>query len=169
METEFVQAPEDSPLERIYIAAAVLRNFHGLENVEIQLFRSDARPEELEELKDKELVGPAEPEMPAELLAGATREAALACLLEAFRKEEIEELLAYLARRYGDHIERLTVCPIELPVPLGVGPLANIPEGKTSGFINFDLAPDYPLPFKFRGYYDLGGNQVQPEMTVCLR
>lgn len=142
--------------ERIYIAAVTLKNLHGRKNVEVQLFRTGAQPEEMAALKNQALVGDPPPEMPKELLAGATTENALACLLEAFTEEETEQLTAYLKDRYADQVERLIICPIQIPVPLGVGPLAQIPESESSGFVNFDLAPDYPLPFKFRGFYEIG-------------
>lgn len=142
--------------ERIYIAAATLKELRGRKNVEVQLFRPGATAEEMAALRDQGLVGDPPPEMPKELLAGATMENALACLLEAFTAAETEQLAAYLQERYADQVERLVICPMTLPVPLGVGPLAQIPESDSSGFLNFDLAPDYPLPFRFRGFYEFG-------------
>lgn len=143
------------PLERIYIAACELAQFRGGKNVEVQLFRTGATPAELAALGDKDWVGAPPADMPAELLQGATREAALQCLLEAFTEKEIEELCEYLQKRYGNQITRLTICPMNLPVPLGVGPLGQIPETESSGFIKFDEAPGYNLNFGFRGYFDL--------------
>lgn len=145
----------DSAHDRIYIAAATLKNFKGLGNVEIQLLRCGASQAEMEALRDRNLVSAPASDLPAEIRAGTTRDMALACLLEAFTKEEIEELVKYLDERYGEHISELVVCPLELPLPFGVGPLGQMPESESSGFINFDLAPDYPLGFKFKGFYEL--------------
>lgn len=145
----------NNPIKRIYIAAATLNEFRGHKNVEVQLFRTGGDQEEAGELLKLDLVGPPSPEMPAELLGGATREAAIACLQEAFTQEEIDDLVRYLKERYDGQFSNLTICPVNLPIPLGVGPLALIPESETSGFINFDLAPGYELPFTFKGYYDL--------------
>ena len=147
--------PQNAP-ERVFIGAAVLKSLRGKEHVEAQLFRAEPATG-LEALKGQGLVAAADPALPPELLAGATEEAALECLLEAFTAEEARAIAAYLQERYEDQVESLVFCPIDLPVPLGVGPLAKIPETGASGFVNFDLAPDYPLKFKFRGYYDLAG------------
>jgi hypothetical protein len=54
---------------------------------------------------------------------------------------------------------RVTVCPLALPIPLGVVPLSAIPEGKTMGFIRFDAVRDYPLPFAVRAFYDLDAHE----------
>lgn len=155
MELEFMDCQVEAPIDRVYIASAMLANFRGRQHVEAHLFRPGATAEEIESLKGKCLVGEADPAMPAEVLAGATEEAALGCIAESFTKEEAHLLAEYLQNRYADQIEKLTICPISLPVPLGVGPLAKIPEGHASGFINFDQARDYKLPFALKGYYDL--------------
>lgn len=154
MEIKKIKASE--PIERIYIAAAELPNFRGKHHVEVQLFRSGITPEEIEACSGLDLVGPAPNDMPPEILKGATKEAALECALEAFTEEEAEQLCSYLQERYANQISKLTICPMTLPVPLGIGPLGKIPETATAGFINFDQAPGYALPFSFRGYYDLG-------------
>lgn len=156
MEVEFREAPGNGPIERIYIAAVILKNLRGSQNVEVQLFRPIYDHAEIEELKNKGLVSDTEPGMPAELMAGATEESALACLLESFTLEEARAIAKYLEDRYADQAVSLTICPMKLPVPLGLGPLQSVPETEKSGFIHFDKAPDYPLDFQFKGYYDLG-------------
>lgn len=158
METEFVWADQESLPDRKYIAVATLGNFRGHNNIELHIFRTDASKEELDSLRGLNLVGAADPLMPKELLAGATEDNALACILEAFTKEEAILLEKYLADHYGSQIKNLIICPMNLPVPLGVGPLSQIPEGQKSGFINFDLSKNFDLPFKFKGYYDLDGS-----------
>lgn len=144
--------PVNAP-ERIFIGAVVLKSLRGQDHVEVQLFRTGAA-ESIEELKGKGLVCAPDPAIPTELLSGATEEAALECLLETFTGEEAWQIAKYLEERYGDHVESIVFCPMDLPVPLGVGPLARIPETESSGFVNFDLAPDYPLPFSFKGFYE---------------
>lgn len=155
MRIKWLKAEKKEPIDRIYIAAVTLKEFRQKKNVEAQLFRAGVTEAEMEAYKGKNLVGPAPAEIPAEVLKGATGEAALACLLEAFTEEEIGEMAKYLEERYGGQMEKLDIGPMELPVPLGIGPLGQIPETENSGFINFDLAPGYPLNFKFKGYYDL--------------
>lgn len=155
MEKNFLSAPPDAPLQRIYIMVATLRAFKGRRHVDVHIFRHGASEEELAALESLELVGAPDPSVPPEALQGATREAALRCMLEAFTAEESRALLEYLEQRYAEHIEKITVCPLDLPVPLGVAPLAAIPEGKSTGFIRFDAVPNYPLSFTVRGFYDL--------------
>lgn len=155
MEIRRLAAPEAASCDRIYVMAATLKAFKGRRHVEVHIFRHGATQAELDALRHKGLVGPADPSMPPQLLAGATEERALACLLEAFTAGESEALAAWLETRYADQMERLTICPLELPVPLGVGPLGEIPEGGSTGFIRFDQARGYALPFAARGFYDL--------------
>lgn len=123
--------------------------------MEVHIFRHGGTEEELAALQGKKLVGPPDPAVPPQVLQGATKEAALRCILEAFTEEESRALVDYLEQRYAEHIEKITVCPLDLPVPLGVAPLSGIPEGKSTGFIRFEAVPNYPLPFVARGFYDL--------------
>ena len=155
MEKQSIDAPDNAPLDRIYIIAATLNAFKGRRHVEVHIFRHGATDEELAALEGKKLVGPPDPAVPPQVLQGATEKAALRCVLEAFTAEESQALVAYLEQRYAEHIEKIMVCPMDLPVPLGVAPLSGIPEGKSTGFIRFDAVPDYPLPFVARGFYDL--------------
>ncbi|MCR5561794.1 MAG: hypothetical protein K6F46_00260, partial [Desulfovibrio sp.] len=147
------------PISRIYMMGAILKRFKGHTNVEIQIFRHGADDAELAALQGKNLVGPADPEVPPEALAGATEEAALRCLLEAFTKEEADALTDWLQTRYADQISDVYVSPLDLPIPLGVGPLGLVPSGRTDGFICFDAVRGYPLPFVARGYYDLASQE----------
>lgn len=155
MEVKFIEAEEETVYPRSYVISMRLANFKGYKDVEAHIFRYAYPEEEIEELAGLDLVGPPDVDMPAELVAGATKEAALKCILEAFTKEESEELAQYLKEKYEDQIVSLYVAPLNLPAPLGVGPLAEIPEGEKSGFIKFDKAPGYNLPFKARAYYDI--------------
>ena len=155
MEKQSIAAPSDALLDRVYIVAATLSAFKGRRHVEVHIFRHGATEEELAALQGKKLVGPPDPAVPPQVLQGATKEAALRCILEAFTEEESRALVDYLEQRYAEHIEKITDCPLDLPVPLGVAPLSGIPEGKSTGFIRFEAVPNYPLPFVARGFYDL--------------
>lgn len=155
MEINFIEADEEPVYPRAYVASMRLANFKGHKDVEAHIFRYAYPEEEIGELAELDLVGPPDAAMPAELVAGATKEAALKCILEAFTREESEQLASYLKEKYEDQIVSLYIAPLNLPAPLGVGPLAEIPEGENSGFIKFDKAPGYSLPFKARAYYDL--------------
>ncbi|MBR4742203.1 MAG: hypothetical protein IK079_04825 [Desulfovibrio sp.] len=154
MEIEFHEAEKPMPIDRIYGIDAILANFKGEQHLEITLFRYGATEEELEALKGKNLVGPAEPEVPPEVLQGATEEGALRYLLENFTREEVDLFIPYVQKRYADLIEKIIIAPLDIPVPLGAGSIGLLPTTKNSGFICFDKAPNYPLPFAVRAYYD---------------
>lgn len=155
MNVQFIRAENDAPIERIYIAAITLKNFRGARNTRAHLFRSGYSANELDALAGKGVVGPADPATPPELIPADGERAALECVLEAFTLAEGEALAAYLKERYADQISDVFICPMDLPAPLGVGPLAKLPETGRSGFIHFDRAKNYPLPFAFKGYYEL--------------
>ncbi|MCL2123514.1 MAG: hypothetical protein FWH34_05440 [Desulfovibrionaceae bacterium] len=159
MEHVIIPAPPDAPLDRIYIITLTLHTFKGRRNVEAHLFRADPDPAELQSLRDKGLVGKPCVEPDAGRLPHGAEDDALQTVLEAFTAEEGNLLLDYLKERYAEQILRVTVCPLELPVPLGVAPLSAIPEGKTMGFIRFDAVRDYPIPFAVRGFYDLDAHE----------
>lgn len=159
MEKILVPTQFDLPLDRIYIVAATLKTFKGRRHVDVQIFRPGAGDDEVEAIRNLGLVAPADPSIPPEVLQGATEDAALRCILEAFTAEESRALLAYLEERYAEHIEKITICPMDIPVPLGVAPLADIGESNTTGFIRFDAVRDYSLPFAAHGYYDLSAHE----------
>ena len=163
MEKIVVPTQYDLPLDRFYIVAITLNTFKRRRHVDVQIFRPNAADDELEPLRGLGLVAPADPSVPAEVLQGATEEAALRCVLESFTAEESHALVEYLEKRYADQIEKITVCPLDLPVPMGVAPLAGIGEGKTTGFIRFDAVRDYPLPFPAYGFYDLAAQKPSGE------
>ncbi len=155
MEHVIIPAPPDAPIERIYIITLTMHTFKGRRNVEAHLFRADPDLSELENLRGRGLIGAPCADASDGPLPESAETDALQCVLEAFTAEEGNQVLAYLKERYADLILRVTVCPLELPVPLGVLPLSAVPEGKTMGFIRFDAVRDYPLPFRLRGFYDL--------------
>lgn len=155
MKIEKIGADKDRPLERIYIMAGILKQFKGVRDVEVQIIRPNPAPEEFAALENKKLVAPPPPEMPAGLIENSSTRQALGCILEAFTEEESEKLAKYLAERYGDKFDLLRICPLDIPVPFGVAPLAGIPESEKSGFIRFEKVPDYPLDFPVWAYYDL--------------
>jgi len=164
MEHVIIPAPPDAPLDRIYIITLTMHTFKGRRNVEAHLFKAEPDPAGLQSLRDKGLVGKPCAEPNDSQVPRGTEDDALQTVLEAFTAEEGNLLLDYLKERYADQILRVTVCPLELPVPLGVVPLSAIPEGKTMGFIRFDAVRDYPLPFAVRGFYDLDAHEpIVPE------
>jgi hypothetical protein len=76
-------------------------------------------------------------------------------LLEAFTREERDQVIDYLANRYASRLTKLTAAPLGFPIPQGLVPLSSFSEGKTIGTIKLDKIPNYTLPFPIRGLYDL--------------
>lgn len=153
MDISITPAPENSPLERVYVITATIKTFKGRRNVEAHLFRTGC-DDNIEPLRGLGLVGaPVDPAHPGE------EDDALRCALEAFTAAERDGVIAYLTRRYGDSLACVSACPMELPIPQGVVPLSAIPEGKTMGFIRFDAVNGFDAPVGFRGFYDLAEHE----------
>lgn len=163
MEHVIIAAPHFEPLERIYIITATLKNFKGRRNVEVHLFRANPDLAELESLRAMNIVGKPNNETPVGSNTPAAAEDALRTVLEAFTAEEGNVLLEYMDKRYADQFAKVVVCPLELPVPLGVVPLSAIPEGKSMGFIHLSAVRDYPLDFAVSGFYDLDAHEPTME------
>ena len=152
---EIIYNKIDNPVfERCYGIDAILKNFKGCQHLEITLFRAGQTKEELEALRGKNLVGDPDPSVPAIVLQGATEEGALSYILENFTAEEADQFLDYCQKRYADFIEKIMISPLDIPVPFGTSALASLPTTATSGFICFDRAPNYPLNFSVRAYFD---------------
>lgn len=156
MEHRIIAASPFLQLERVYLIQATLKTFKGRRDVMVHFFRTDTDPQELETLRDMELVGAVDDKTPE----GASVEDALRSVLEAFTAEEGNMLLEYLKKRYEEHISQVVVFPLDIPVPLGIVPFSAIPEGKTMGFIRFDAVGDYDLPFGVHGFYDLDAHET---------
>lgn len=144
----------DPLFERCYGIDAILKNFKGCQHLEITLFRAGQTKEELEALRGKNLVGDPDPSVPPIVLQGATEEGALSYILENFTQDEVDQFLDYCQKRYSPLIEKIFISPLDIPVPFGTSALAGLPVTANSGFICFDLAPNYPLDFKVRAYFD---------------
>lgn len=155
MEHRIIAASPFVPLDRVYLIQATMPRFKGCRDVTVHMFRYDTDQSELEFCRAQNIVGKADRETPE----GATVENALRSVLETFTPDEGNALLAYLEKRYADQIARVVVCPIDIPVPLGMVPFASIPEGGSIGFIHFDKLKDYDLPFGVRGFYDLEAHE----------
>ncbi len=151
MEHKIIAAPPDIDLDRIYLIQVTLKSFKGRRDVIAYLFRLNNNQEEMEALRELDIVGKKDINTPE----GASVDNALLSALEAFTADEGNILLAYLEKRYEEQISEVVVSPLEIPIPLGMVPFSAIPEGKTMGFIRFDAVPDYDLPFSVHGFYDL--------------
>ncbi len=157
MEYRIIAASPGVELERVYLIQIMLKSFKGRRDVIVYLFRTDTNEKELETLRQYEdLVAKPDSTTPE----GASAEDAILSVLEAFTAEEGNVLLEYLEKKYNEHIKEVVVSPLELPIPLGMVPFSAIPEGKSMGFIRFETVPDYDVPFKVHGFYDLDAHDA---------
>ncbi len=157
MEVNITEA-ENPLVPRIYFITMVIKSFKGRRDVEVHLFRPDFDEAEMQSYDWNALLGDAlHPNIPAD------PDKSVKVLMEAFTREERDAVLEYLKTRYADRLEEINTGPVDLPVPLGLPPLSELPEGKTIGFIRLDQTPNYPLSFAVRGMYDLA--QHDPLVT----
>lgn len=154
MEHIIIAAPYNEILERIYIITATIKTFKGRRDVQIHLFKTNPDISELDDLRKMKLIDTANNTNAVPNIQEATEDA-LRSVLEAFTAQEGNLLLEFLDDKYKGQISKVLVCPLEIPIPLGVVPLSAIPAGKTMGFIHFDAIKDYSLPFPVWGFYDL--------------
>lgn len=164
MEHIIVAAPHYEILERIYIITATIKTFKGRRDVEIHLFKTNPDTSELKFLSNMKLVDVDNNTNAVSNIKEATDDA-LRSVLEAFTAKEGNLLLEFLDDKYNDQISKVLVCPLEIPIPMGIIPLSAIPQGKTMGFIHFDETKNYSLPFAVWGFYDLDAHDplVQEE------
>jgi len=132
---------------RGHVATICIRVFKGRKDVLVHLFRPQWNPEE-GDYDWSELVQQGQGQ---ETGRGNSREV----VLESFTSEEMNQIVEYLAKRYGDRLTRISANSLEFPLPAGLLPLRSMPEGKDIGRIRFEIVPGYPLPFTVHGLYDL--------------
>lgn len=150
MERNIMTAQTPQLADRVYAISITIKSFKGRRDVEVHLFRPDYDLAEADNYNwDKLLGDPLHPELPVDI------EKSKCILLESFTEEERDQIVDYLDRRYIDRLSALNSGPLDLPIPLGLPPLSSIPGGKTIGFIHFEQVPNFDLPFKVHGFYDL--------------
>lgn len=153
MDIQVIEPQTKLPIDRAHVVSVVIKSFKGRRNVEVHLFRP-AGEESLPDYNWVDLIDDHHhPDVAYE------PEAVKRFIMEAFTEAERDQVLEYLKERYANKLESITACPIEFPVPLGITPLSDIPEGKTAGFIRFDQIPNYNLGFPLRGFYDLSQHE----------
>ncbi len=149
MRIDILAPAQEPPVPRAYVLSMTILSFKGRRDVEVHLFRPEVDPAEAANWRWDHVLGdPLEP-------GRDDPEGSRRLLMECFTADERNQVVEYLKQRYGDRVSTITGQAVEFPVPLGLRPLSDIPEGKTVGFIRFDKVPNYPLPFPVHGFYDL--------------
>ncbi len=142
--------PPSLPCPRGRTAQITIKTFKGRKNVDVHLFRPTWDEGEDAHWPWEELVEPADPEA-----MGLTREV----ILESFTTEELDALVDYITRRYGERLAAIRTNALRFPLPAGIRPLRSMPEGKDIGRIRFEQVPGYELPFPVHGLYNLAQHE----------
>lgn len=138
----------DPPCPRGYVATICIRCFKGRKDVLVHLFRPAWEPTEAEAYPWSALIR-------ADMEPVTPRGNSQNVILESFTRDELEQLVRYLADRHADRLVRIVTNVLDFPVPAGLLPLSSMPEGKDMGRIRFEIVPGYTLPFPVHGLYDL--------------
>lgn len=136
------------PCPRGYVATIRIRCFKGRKDVLAHLFRPSWDSSEARDYPWAALIRQGEAPV-------TPRGDSQNVILESFTREELDQLVRYLADRYADRLECISTNVLDFPVPAGLLPLGSMPEGKDMGRIRFEIVPGYSLPFAVHGFYDL--------------
>jgi hypothetical protein len=140
---------------KLYRVTTIVKEYDGCKNVAFAWFKSDL---------------PAEPRRPYhELIADydpSVRTIGYAedAIKELFTEDEAKQLVAYLDREHGD--QETTIEEQKLPIPNNCCGYSANAVGGGDDFYTLDKRPDYSLPFKVWGYFDLVGCELIDDSGV---
>ncbi|MCG8529120.1 MAG: hypothetical protein MI749_00480 [Desulfovibrionales bacterium] len=155
MQIQITPATGNEPTNRVYSMYIIIRSFKGRKNVQAHLFRYGISSEDLSKFDPTGCIDTIEPTSSNKAYLSGSMEDTKHMVLESFTEKERDAVIQYLKKRYVSRLDFIEATPLSFPVPKGTMPLCSIPEGKSMGFIRFENMPGYPLPFSFRGFYDL--------------
>ncbi len=150
MHIEITEPTTPLPVARSYVLSMTIRSFKGRRDVEVHLYRAAWDETEMNAYEWDKLLGEA-----IEGREGADADGSKKVLLEAFTKEERDEIIEYISSRYDSRVTAITATPLAFPIPQGLIALSSFPEGKSIGTIKLDKIPNYSLALPVRGLYDL--------------
>jgi hypothetical protein len=148
MELRIAEAHAPLPVDRAFALSMTIRSFKGRRDVEAHLFRHTWDPAEEAAFDWNALLGPC-------IEGAADPESSRKVILEAFTRQERDQIIAYLTEHYASRLSAIDSAPLGFPVPRGLPPLCGLDEGKSIGFIRFEKIPHFHLPLALRGLYDL--------------
>lgn len=146
MEIKIATPTSPPPIERACVLSMIIRSFKGRSDVQVHLFRPEwDRAEEQDHDWNALIQSGSEADM----------EASRKVVMEAFTKDECDQIITYLKEHYSSRLTAILASTVEFPVPAGLPALCECNEGKSVGFIRFEKIPHFALPFALRGLYDL--------------
>ena len=155
MRKSILPANGSEPTPRVYSMSVIIKSFKGRKNVQAHLFRYGISSDELKNMETEGCIETDRSKYSHLPHLNGSLEDTKHMVLENFTAQERDHIIKYLEKRYASRLEAIEAGPVIFPIPQGTMPLCSIPEGKSMGFIKFESVPDYPLPFNFRGFYDL--------------
>jgi hypothetical protein len=133
----------------LYRVTTIVKEFSGCKNVAFDWFRCERRA----------------PRPYANLIENYDPSARYVyypegCIDEMFELDEAQALKDYIDQNYGENKGITTIEKAELPIAnnmMGIGAAA---VGGGDDFYMLDKTPNYSLPFKVLGYFDLRGCEL---------
>jgi hypothetical protein len=135
---------------KLYSVTTIVKRFSGRDNIPFYWFVPDRF---------------GEPSRPyAELIAdydpqNEYRTHAEDAIDELFTADEAEQLVSYLNRQHGD-AGTTEINEVMLPIAGNVANYGAFPTGAGIDFYMLHREPEYSLPFKVSGYFDLGDRTI---------
>ncbi|MFP4168876.1 MAG: hypothetical protein ACLFSY_08550 [Desulfonatronovibrionaceae bacterium] len=154
MQLNIVEPHTPPPVDRAYAVSMTIVSFKGRRNVQVHLFRPDWDPEEEKQMPWESLLGDpvSEEADPDPVRSGKV-------IMEAFTREERDEIIDYLQKRYSSRLKSIDSAPLEFPIPKGLAPLSGLTGGENLGIMRLEIVPNYPLPYPVHGFFDLSAHQ----------
>ncbi len=142
------------PVDRAYVISMVIISFKGRRDVQVHLFRPHWDPAEEEGMPWEKLLGE-----PISEEADPDPVRSRKVIMEAFNREERDQIVKYLKNRYSSRLKNIDSAPFEFPLPKGLPPLSELNAGEQFGIMKLEIVPNYPLSFPVHGFFDLSAHQ----------
>ncbi|MFO7818072.1 MAG: hypothetical protein ACQES5_06010 [Thermodesulfobacteriota bacterium] len=154
MEINIIEPKTAPPIDRAYVISMTIKSFKGRKNVQVHLFRPDWDPVEEKDLPWDKLLGE-----PVHEKADADPKISRKVIMEAFTREQRDEIIEYLQNRYSSRLKNIESAAFEFPLPTGLPPLSGLNAGEHNGIMELEIVPHYPLPYPVHGFFDLSAHQ----------
>ncbi len=136
---------------KLYRVTTIVKEYDGCKNVRFDWFKDNFR-DIYRRRPYADLIADYDPSMRT---IGYAEEA----IEELFTEDEAKQLVAYLDREHGDQ-ETTIIEEQKLPIPNNCCGYSPNGVGGGDDFYTLDQRPDYSLPFKVWGYFDLVGCEL---------
>ncbi|MFO8241426.1 MAG: hypothetical protein R6T90_10585 [Dissulfuribacterales bacterium] len=154
MKLNIIDSQDKLPTKKGYAISLIIKKLKGYKDVEVHLFLPEWDDKEALSYDWSKLLGD-----PIDRNAPADPTGSRKVLMESFTLEERDIVLDYMKKRYVSRLSAINSRPLDLPIPMGLIPLCEIPEDDDIGCIRFEEIPNYNLPFPVHGLYILSQHE----------